>query len=91
LNPAQSTFPMAKVTLTSLDQKLDSFMELVTKHMDRTSEALDGNGKPGIKTRLELVEAQLKQANEAKKVGWGTIATILATVVAGVLLKVWIG
>ena len=75
----------SKVTLASLDQKLESFMELVKEHMDRTSYVLDGNGKPGLKTRIEVNEKDIEDIKESRsmhlKAVWSTI-----TVVAGAVL-----
>jgi len=54
-----------KVTLATLDQKLENFIEFMRQHSqdDRSAfvkifEALDGNGKPGLKTRLEVMEVK---------------------------------
>jgi len=78
-----------RVTLSSLDQKLDGFMVVVTKQLDRLTEAVDGNGKPGLKTRIELVEARLESHDEGEKgrktnmrLLWGAVLTALGSIAA---------
>ena len=81
-----------RVTLARLDEKLEGFMQQVLIHMDqdaklfeKISTALDGNGHPGLKTRIEVAEKELKAVKASKdqqtKAVWGTLV-----VVAGALL-----
>jgi len=72
-----------KVTLASLDQKLENFIEFMRQHSadDRAafikiSESLDGNGKPGIKTRLEVMEVKEITRWRVFAALWGSISTI---------------
>lgn len=87
---------MARVTLASVDQKLESFMELVAQHIeddtkrfDRIVEALDGNGKPGLKTRIELAEKDLEEMQASRKRSltaiWSTFATVAAALILAFL------
>ena len=83
----------ATVTLASVDQKLESFMVLVVQHMaddtkrfDRIIEALDGNGKPGLKTRVELAEKELEEVHASRKRSLTAIWTTFATVAAALIL-----
>ena len=69
---------MAKVTLITLDQKLDYALEKLMKH----DEILEGNGKVGL---IEDVRS-LKQTEDGRKwhfrTLWGAfIATIIAWVI----------
>ena len=81
-----------RVTLARLDEKLEGFMQQVLVNMDqharmfeKISVALDGNGKPGLKTRIEVAEKELNAVKASKdqqtKAVWGTLV-----VVAGALL-----
>jgi hypothetical protein len=86
-----------KVTLASLDQKLESFMEMVKQHIEDDREfqhsltsSLDGNGKPGLKTRLELAELKISQqlGVESDRKKWNTaLWGIAVTALVGIITK----
>ncbi len=88
----------SKVTLASLDQKLESFMEMVklhieddTKRFDRLTAALEDNGKPGLKTRLALAEQELGEVKASKsrqeKAAWSTLVVVVGAILVNYLLR----
>lgn len=86
-----------RVTLSSLDQKLESFMEMVKQHIEDDREfqhsltsSLDGNGKPGLKTRVELAELRITQqlGVEADRKKWNmALWSIAVTALVGIVAK----
>jgi len=81
----------SRVTLASLDQKLDSFMEVVKQHMERTTEAIDGNGKPGLKTRIELTEKDVEELQASRgrqiKAIWSTFVVVVGAIITSFFVR----
>lgn len=82
----------SKVTLASLDQKLESFMAQVVQHMDqdnkmfdRIANVLDGNGKPGLKTRIEVAEGHIEEIQTSRgrqaKAVWSTLVAVVGAII----------
>jgi len=76
---------MPRVTLQTLDQKLDFLLEKLTEHSAKDVEnftniqhSLDGNGGPGMKVRLDRIE----QLESGRK--WH-IRTIWGAMMAGMV------
>ena len=75
---------MIKVTLQTLDQKLDFLLESMRDHIradethfQKIGDVIDGNGTPGMKTRMDRIE----QVEASRK--WH-IRTLWAAIVTGV-------
>ena len=73
-----------RVTLSTLDQKLDFLLSTLEKHVktddahfERIGDVLDGNGTLGMKTRVD----RLEQSESTRK--WH-IRTLWAAIVTGV-------
>ena len=82
------------ITNAVLAEKIDNLIRLLTSHIlaDETSfhtitEFIDGNGKPGLKTRIDRVEQlEIDRRWQWKTVWGGLIATAL-----GLIAKVVFG
>jgi hypothetical protein len=84
----------SKVTLASLDQKLESFMDMMKEHIesdrvmfDKLISALDGNGKPGIKTRIEIAEKDIESLEDSRNKQVKAIWSTLVVVVGAILIS----
>jgi len=86
-----------RVTLARLDEKLEGFMEQVLRHMEqdaklfeKISYALDGNGKPGLKTRQELLEKDLEELKASRgrhtKAVWSVLVVVAGAIVTKFIL-----
>ena len=87
-----------RVTLASLDQKLESFMELVKLHMeddtkrfDRITASLEDNGKPGLRTRVALAEQELDEVKASKSRQEKAVWSTLVVVAGAILVKFIVG
>jgi hypothetical protein len=85
-----------RVTLATLDQKLEMFMEQVMHHMaddarlfEKIAIALDGNGKPGLKTRIEINEKNIDDIKASRsmhiKAVWSTLTAVVAALIISFL------
>ena len=86
----------SRVTLASLDQKLESFMDMMKEHIesdrlmfDKLVTSLDGNGKPGLKTRIELAESKVNELEASKdrqvKALWSTFVVVAGAIIVALL------
>jgi len=88
----------SRVTLASLDEKLDGFMQQVFKHMEqdaklfeRIAYVLDGNGKPGLKTRIELTEKDVEDLKASRgrqiKAIWSTFVVVVGAIITSFFVR----
>lgn len=79
-----------------MDTVTPSDLERVESKLDEILAVLNGNGKPGILTRLALIEDWQRREEAAKQVSakdWKSVAYPLLTqmIGAGIALAVYIG
>lgn len=77
-------------TLESVETKLDLLVDLVKAHLaddkaafDHLEEMLNGNGQPGLKTRLD----RLEQTEEGRRWNLRTIWAALVAIIVGWAFK----
>jgi hypothetical protein len=80
-----------QITNEVLATKIDYLTDLVSKHIDRDDErfdklfgTLDGNGQPGLKTRLD----RLEQAEASRKEYKGTITASVVGSIGAFLVSI---
>jgi hypothetical protein len=88
---------MSKVTLNSLDQKLNDLMDLVKAHVekdermfDRLWDHLDGTAEhPGMKTRLDRLEqVNIEHKDHSKMIKTALVSAVIA--LASSTAKWWV-
>ncbi len=59
--------------------------ETINRKLDRLDEAIRGNGRPGIQTRLDRLEQNADRQSRLMWIIMGAMATAMASGVAGVI------
>jgi len=76
-----------KPTLARLDAKL----EIMIQQVEKLVYSLDGNGKPGLKTRIELAENDIRDMEASKARQTKAVWSVLVFVAGAILVKFFIG
>jgi len=85
----------SRATLASIEQKLDSFVEQMQQYREddkktfaKLADAIYGNGKPGLTTRIELNEAAIDEIKESRNRSLKAVWSTLVVVVGALILKI---